>query len=489
MKNAAMIFLSVVVFVGIFSGSVFAQNTYADNYRKLMNSAADRMEYIKNHDNDKNDRCWGRFDWRYREINAGHVKKFGFKRYEPKTLYEWLDDTRQTFKKADALLTAKDEKDYLEACRKMREAGIITEAFCYFSPPEVVQFADSGPFISIDGRRDHQFLYQLLAIKSYVNYFKTGDEFQKVRSRTSEKAQANALIALFTVRGVTYEVDRYKLWLKATNRLPDWQTAPSEYTYACKGGTPDAETLAWQKLFACLLDSNLPTWTTTSEAFSNKWKNLKLVLRCGDPFGSPFNQMITGQDFAFIERQTDQAWKDLLEGREEITKNLPRFTYWKRDADSGEPALILKVRADKRQCFEGNIGGIIIHYHLPSSFLRGLCPEWKAEMAGLESCKPNSDTEKIEIEIYNRYFARERLKWYKITAEEYAKLKDIQEQWEKAHNTEAFRYKQNLCANFQRLSQKFDDCSTTSGSYSHKYSLEALEAPAPTEVDVVVSRR
>jgi hypothetical protein len=508
------------------------------------------LNYDEQWKNDKDDRDWGQGDFRTRELNKVWTK-LGYVRYEPKTLYEWLNDTRRVFKQAEADLTTKEQKDFLNVCQKSREAGIILETFqgspsSAIDAPEISRIAYAGPFFSKEGRRDTQFMVQILYCKAFDNYVAAGEEYLKVLAKTSEKAQAEAEIALYRARGKQYEIDHLQGVINATGKLP--VSPPSRgiiaYIYLYQRnpdictvqGRVRGDVIPWKKFIKDMTDPKGKEWNKRTGG------RLKLLMDIGPDLGFDLSKMISRKEFSFIYSQSEQAWKDLLSPSEDFLKNSANYeswsklvaspsnkigeapseellakykalqngpqisTYWEREPETDGPPLVLWICGVPNQCYWAHVGTVFLSYHLPNSFLKGLCPEWKREFADFEKKlleegatpefirawhnsngyrdknRPEADKKywhELNVEedaLYDKYFAKERLKWHRISAEEYAKGMAEQKEWLKSNpKTDSWAYKQNLCANFQRVAPSFDDCCTTDGNVAPKFTLEALE--------------
>jgi len=469
MKTARVVIglLVAVAIMLLFAGGAFAQRSPVTNeqYRQY---CRDIDAYDKAERNDKDDPDWGLFDWRTRARNKACSEKFGYVRYEPKTLYEWLDNTRQIFKEAEASLTTKEQKDFLAVCQKMREAAIILSAcdkFCKRAP-EVSRAAYIGPFFSKEGRRDDQFMVQIFFVRAYDEYARAGEEYLKIVSKTSKKARAEVMMALFSARGKTYSVDFYKEVLDVVSKQPQADFPVSQnflaYIYEYARNIPaqlnaqSSNAKQWKLIFEDLSSPGGKEWN--APRFSGfPMPDIHLHMDCGSQFNGLTSKMPSKAEFQFIWLQADQRWKDLLHPSEELLKDLPRFTYWQRDTDPDEPPLVLKVQVPPYLSREGDVGCISMHNHLPNSLFMGL-----------------TRTSESPEQFYVGHFAEQRSLWQRLPDESaYLKAKSGQEEWLKAHPTsDLLAYKLRLCANFEKLAPEYTDHS----SFLPRFSLESLES-------------
>jgi hypothetical protein len=246
---------------------------------------------------------------------------------------------------------------------------------------------------------------------------------------------------------------------------------------------------------------------------------LPVTVDCGNPMGSPFNKLPTREEFPFLMRAAKLGWQNLKSA--DFRNNPPGEMYFARkSADPNKPTLLVKVEVPTSHPAAGAVN---MRCHLPNSFLKGLCPEWKQELADYEKSlstdgvSPDvlssrregryvyianfSEADKVylnsmgekEVECYKRRFGLERDKWSAVTAEEHARLEVEQKEWLKNHPADSETvHDLALCVNFMKRAPKYHIWSSVASSNESSpeaYSLESLESMAaqgPTAVAVKV---
>lgn len=437
-----IICIFVAVFVAIFATSIFAQSS-AQLYKQLQPYKADFDRIHERMMSDHDDSWFG--DWRFRaEDKVNHERK-GWPLHPTKDLYEWLQDTREVFKEAEGQVSAKGAKELLTACQKVREAGIVFYACYYYYPREVCLWAHSGPFFGRDGS-DDKFMVQIFCVKACNSWEEAYKEYSKVYSRSSEQAKFEVLSAVFKVRGKTNELEYCQKYFAATKRSPQYNDFPrglvAGYFYffdVCSsrhdskgdGLTVAEDIRRWNSIFKNLSDPVIKE--CKREYFSAA---PRLTMNGCDGL----REMLPKGEFVFLWQQAEEAFTKMLKGPSE---DLPRYEYWKRDQDSAEPTLVLKVLASFNPYRDGRVSGYD-RASSPVALFEEICPEWKHALISPDAVSISPD------DLYLRYFAEERLKWHRISAEEYVKLKAYQEEWIATNPGSAFIQKQRACADFEK---------------------------------------
>lgn len=528
--------IGFVLATGFFVQGLFGQPLTSRQAQILRDdgSSGAQMRYKAQMDADKDDIWWGKGDWRYRELNRAHAKNFGHVRHEPKDMYEWLDDTRQTFAKARRTLVSVGSQKYLDACQKRREAGIILEAcYAFHDPamPEVCRAAYTGPFFGLRGRRDDQTMVQIFFVKAYDLKQEADKEYYKVFRATKHNDVVDAMVALMKARGKDYAVRRWEIMRGKGVFFHEPLSDEFIYGGVAPGNKFESpgpkEAPVWKAIFANLSwqESEHPGRPVPAAVRSAP----PLLLEQGMGLGSRHNPMITRDEFMFIWRQADHCWKEFLNPPKELREDLPRYTYWALEAGPGEPELVLRVAVPRGPGYHppwGSAGQVFALYHLPHSLLKGFCSEWKQELVSYQASlsregvgqdqiddwngianmkvwengkliRPSSVAEdawrmalnRKEEELCGVYFPKQRLRLTRLSDEqEYERRKSVQDEWQATHSSPSFQYKLNLCAAFEVRAPRFSDGSTLSGSSSRSFSLPSLETFRPSPAIAVSSK-
>ena len=426
---------------------------------------------------------------------------------KPKTYWQEILETRRVIGMASEGLAGKEQQNLLRLCQASREAGLINYACGSFRDEMVLRACWPGPFYSKEGRRDGQVMCQMIATRAYFAHLDAATALNKVWRRTKKNVQdqvVNAVCDSLPVGGYTvfgWQVERYHKNRPDISRLGIFLDYVMSFSENTQPGNDGGNARAWKMVFSRL---------SKPSEFCGYGPRLGMATQGGGlPIGQDGNGMskdwtmsgetLTSNAFKFFQRQEDQIWQEILNPSKELQKGLPRHTYWKR-ADPGEPALVFSILTSKDGCGWGSNGPINMRYWLPNSLLKGLCPKWRSELDSFEKSIPrngvsqalvdtwhcrgsyNRETtaeiawwnqmEKAEEDSYRRYFAFERLKWYRISAVEYAELEAKQEGWLNSHKSPEFLAKLKICTAFS-AEMRWDDGDGRAGG-----TIEQLEGSA-----------
>lgn len=399
---------------------------------------------------------------------------------KPRNYWTEIQETRRVFGMASEALTTKEQLNLLDLCQKAREAGIIRYAYGSFRDNLALRICWPGPFYSKEGRRDGQVVCQMISVRAYFAHAAATNEFDEVWGRTKKSVQSQITGAVcdnlpaggYTVYG--YQVEQYHKSRPNLSRLG----ILLDYVMALAGSFDAKESREWKGIFVRLAKPG--QFSFYAPALDMSCNERLLAGQDGNGI-SKFNGALTTNEFLFLQRQEDQIWEDALNPSKELQSGLPGTTYWKRDADPNEPALVLK--APRGWCSWGGCCTINLRSLASNSFLKGLCLEWRNELDGFEASLPNDDipsefvdfwrygaaseygyghpsaakqkwTDQMrmaEQTFYFRYFAVERLRWYRVTAGEYEKATTERDRWLSLHNSPSFLAKLKLCTTFEKI--------------------------------------
>ena len=446
-------------------------------------------------------------------VNAGEppfeeLKPEQVKSEKPKTYWQEILETRRVFGNASEGLTGKEQQNLLKLCQASREAGLINYACGSFHDTMILRVCWPGPFYSKEGGRDGQIMCQMIDTRAYFAHLDAVKAFQAAWRRTKKNVQDRIVNAVcdslpdgsYKVFG--WQVERYHRNKTDLPRLEIFLDYIMNFREGSQPGNDGGNARAWKAVFARLAKPG---------EFWSYGPRLGMATQGGGlPIGQDGNgvskdwtmsgETMTANAFKFLQSQEDQIWQDILSPSKELQKGLPRHMYWKRDADTGEPALVFNMLTSKDGCGWGSNGPVVMNYWIPNSLLKGLCPEWRSELDSFEKSLSRNDVsqslvdtwhcrdsynpetpaesawyrqmQKAEEDLYRKYFAIERLRWHRITAIEYGELKAKQESWLNSHKSPEFLVKLRICATFS-AQMRWDDGDGRAGG-----TIEQLEGSA-----------
>ena len=414
-------------------------------------------------------------------VNAGEppfeeLKPEQVKSEKPKTYWQEILETRRVFGNASEGLTGKEQQNLLKLCQASREAGLINYACGSFRDEMVLRACWPGPFYSKEGRRDGQVECQMIATRAYFAHLDAANAYYKVHYKMDKKVRAEVIVAVLRALGKDYDVSNYG---KAINSgtaasqsgLGDFLKYILVFEERMQVGPDARDAHYWKSIFTRLAKPG----EVVNRAMGFERMGNGALLICG----ADGETSLKKDEFLFLRRQEEQIWQEILNPSKELQQGLQRYTYWKRDADPGEPPLVLKALQWVRQggmlmCSWGTCTSPSVRYNLSISLQKGLCPEWRKEVDDFEKSLPTdgvsprviaewhgrdsycksspaeekwwNQMEEAENNFYRQHFAKERLKWHRITASEYDEAKEGQERWLGSTNSSVFLAKQKLCS-------------------------------------------